>query len=240
MFSIYASKADIILNLKSEIKDKGWEDMIKKYIKDGKRSRTNYVFTEGLIIYKSRIWVPKDSNVTLKIMEILHGSVLGGHTGIDRTSKRIKTSFWWEGMSVQIKEYVSTCLTCQQMKNENIKKYGLLLPLPIPEAVSQDISVDFITSLPIIRGKSVIIVVVDRLSKFVHLGALPSTYTSTSVAEYFINNIIKLHGFLRSIVSERDKVFTGKFWGKLRRQNGCKLAVFCLPSTIGRANRNSK
>lgn len=153
----------------------------------------------------------------------MHRSILGGLTGFERTFKRIRNTFWWEGMAAIIKNYVDNCLCCKQMTI--IKKYGLLLPLPIPEAVRQDLSMDFITGLTIISGKSVIVVVVDRLSKFAHLGALPSSYFATGISTYFIHNIIKLHGFSRSIVSDRDKVFTGKFWKELNRLNGCKVLL---------------
>lgn len=97
------------------------------------------------------------------------------------------------------------------------------MPLTIPKAVWEDISIDFITGLPTVQGKSVIIVVVDRLSKFSHFGALKSSYTASSVADYFINSIIRLHGYPKSITSDRDKVFTSKFWKELNRLNGTKL-----------------
>lgn len=136
----------------------------------GKRKGGDYGFVDDLIFYKERIWIPKDSVLVNKILETLHGSIIGGHTGFERTFKRIRNSFWWEGMGVKIKDYVDKCLCCQQMKVENIKKYGLLMPLPIPEAVWQDISIDFITGLPIVKGRSVMVVVVDRLSKFAATG----------------------------------------------------------------------
>lgn len=106
-------------------------------------------------------------------------------------------------MNTTIKLFMETCLTCQRMKSETRKPMGLLMLLPIPE----DISTDFITCLPKVRGKSVIIVVVDRLTKFCHLGALLADYTSKMVVDYFIQNIIKLHGIPKSIVSDRDSLY---------------------------------
>lgn len=74
------------------------------------------------------------------------------------------------------------------------------MPLPTPDKVWQDISTDFITHLPCIKGKSVIVVVVDRLIKFCHLGALPAGYTSKMVSKFFVDNIIKLHGIPSTII----------------------------------------
>lgn len=66
-----------------------------------------------------------------------------------------------------------------------------------------------------IKGKSVIIVVVDKLSKFYHLGALPTEFTAKMEATFFVENVIKLYGVPSSILSDRDKVFTSSFWREL-------------------------
>lgn len=44
---------------------------------------------------------------------------------------------------------------------------------------------------------------------------LKTDYTSKQVAEVFMANVVKLHGIPKSIVSDRDKVFTSKFWQHL-------------------------
>lgn len=85
------------------------------------------------------------------------------------------------------------------------------MPLPIPEAMWQDSSMDFVTGLPKVKGKMVLMFVMDRLSKFCHLIALPTDFSANMVAKVFVENIVKLHGILQSIVSDRDKVFTGRF-----------------------------
>lgn len=68
-------------------------------------------------------------------------------------------------------------------------------------------------------------VVVDRLSKYGHFIALKGNYTSKSVAELFMTHVVKLHGMPKSIVSDRDKVFTSNFWKHLFQLQGTTLAM---------------
>jgi hypothetical protein len=82
---------------------------------------------------------------------------------------------------------------------------------------------DFIEGLPKVGGKSVILTVVDRFSKYAHFIALGHPYTAASVARAFCGGIIRLHGFPASIVSDRDPMFTGHVWRDLFRMVGVKL-----------------
>lgn len=111
-----------------------------------------------------------------------------------------------------VKQYVSNCHVCQQHKSTTQAPAGLLQPLPFPEQVWEDISMDFITHLPSSHGKTVIWVIVDRLTKFAHFLALPSNYTAQSLATLFSTEIYKLHSLPRAIVSDRDPLFLSQFW----------------------------
>jgi hypothetical protein len=79
--------------------------------------------------------------------------------------------------------------------------------------------------LPWVNGKSVILTMVDRLSKAGHFLLLGHPYTTTSVARLFFDNVVKLHGLPISIVSDCDPVFTGHFWQELFRLSGVKLQL---------------
>lgn len=101
---------------------------------------------------------------------------------------------------------------------------------------------DFITGLPTVDVKSVIIVVVDRFTKYCHLGALSASYSATSVADYFIHHIVKLHRIPKTITSDRDKVFLSKFWRELftRRGTTLKMSSTYHPETGGQEEITNK
>lgn len=100
---------------------------------------------------------------------------------------------------------------------------GLLQPLPIPVAMWEDLSMDFVTVLPPVKGQSVIVVVVDQLTKYCHLGSLLASYSTSLVVEHFIKQIIQLHGIPKTIVSDWDRVFLNKFWNKIFVKSGTTL-----------------
>jgi len=97
------------------------------------------------------------------------------------------------------------------------------MPLPIPTGVWTDIALDFVEALPHVGGKSVILTVVDRFSKYCHFIPLAHPYSAESVAQAFFRDIVRLHGVPQSMVSDRDPVFTSTFWRELMRLVGTRL-----------------
>ena len=158
-----------------------------------------------------------------KIFNEHHSTSIAGHEGFLKTYKRVSRSFYWEGMKNDIKARVAACVVCQRNKYETLAPPGLLQPLPIPTKVWADISMDFIVGLRPCKGKSVIWVVVDRLSKYAHFVALSHPYSAAVVAQLFIDHIFKLHGMPQSIVSDRDPVFMSKFWKEFFTMQGSSL-----------------
>jgi hypothetical protein len=88
-----------------------------------------------------------------------------------------------------------------------------------------DISIDFIEGLPKVGGKSVILTVVDRFSKYAHFIALGHPYTATTVTLAFFEGIVHLHDFPSSIVSDRDPIFTGHVLRDLFGMAGVQLRM---------------
>ena len=71
---------------------------------------------------------------------------------------------------------------------------------------------DFITGLPKSEGKSVIMVIVDIMTKYEHFCALSRPFKANIVSTAFMETVQKLHGIAKIIVSDRDPIFTVHFW----------------------------
>ena len=128
-------------------------------------------------------------------------------------------------MKKDVKDHIRDCEICQRIKVETSKPSGLLQPLPIPHRPWTNISMDFVDSLPKSHGYEVILVVVDRLTKYVHFVALSYPYTIARVVVVFMRDIFKLHGMPQSDFCDRDTVFTSKFWAELFKLQGTDLAM---------------
>lgn len=198
---------------------------LKNRCLQGVQSDSHYQVHNNMLFWNSRLVVPQQPELITSILKEYHSSPIGGHSGISRTKARIARQFYWPSMNKDIRVFLSECLTCQQAKSSNTVPAGLLQPLPIPFQVWEDVAMDFITGLPPSNGYTVILVVVDRLSKYGHFAPLKADFSSLKVAETFMHSVVKLHGFPKSIVSDRDKVFTSKFWQHLFKLSGTSLAM---------------
>ncbi|KAK6151625.1 hypothetical protein DH2020_014260 [Rehmannia glutinosa] len=108
----------------------------------------------------------------------------------------LKQHFLWANMKNQVAEYVSRCLTCQQVKAEHQRPSGLLQPLPIPEWKWEYITMDFDTDLPQTRSShDAIWVIVDRLTKSAHFIPIRKIDSPHKLAQIYINEIVRLHDF---------------------------------------------
>ena len=194
------------------------------------------------LFYKDRLWVPTSPELHLDIIREGHDQPASGHPGRDRTLEILKRQFYWPGMKEEVARYIRNCYTCQRSKAPRDKYNGLLQPLPTPEQRWQDISMDFVTSLPTSEGQNAICTLVDRLSKEKHYAPCTAADEGTSVeatVDILLNYIFRTHGLPNSIVSDRGPQFVSLVWKALcdRLQITANLSTAFHPETDGQTER---
>ena len=98
----------------------------------------------------------------------------------------------------------------------------------IPKKLWTHLMVDFITKLPVVAEKDVILVICDRLSKMTHFVATTEGTLAEGLARLFQNNVWKLHGLSESVVSDRGPQFTAELTKELNRMLGIKTKLLTV------------
>lgn len=188
-----------------------------------------------------RIVIPS-SSVHLKqlIFHEMHDSCTAGHMGFAKTLRRISDHFYWHKMASDVRAYIRSCPTCLSMKASTQRPIGLLHSLPVPTAKWQQVSMDFIVSLPPTKsGFDSVLVVTDRLTKMVQCIPTTTTINAPGVAKLFVQHVFMHYGLPQVIVSDRDPKFVSAFWRSLFKCLDTKLAFSSSyhPETDGQTER---
>jgi len=187
-------------NVKNDMSYKPFRKMEKFKIKD------------NLIFYNNLVYIPEV--LRLEILTKYHEKPAAGHLGIKRTLELITRNFWWPKIKEDVTKYVNSCQSCARNKINRHRKYGLLQPLDTPERPWKSIEIDFLCGLPDSKGYTVIMVVVDRFSKMIHLIPFKQIPDAKQTAKAFMNNIFKLHGLPQDIYTDRGSQFTSALWNE--------------------------
>ena len=111
-------------------------------------------------------------------------------------------------MSGHVREFVENCPVCQMEKSDHTLSEGKLQSTHIPESKWSEISIDFITDLPVSsRNRDSVLVVVDKATRMVHLAPCSKSINATDTGKLLWNTVVKLHGIPRVIYSDRGSQF---------------------------------
>jgi hypothetical protein len=195
---------------------------------------------KDVIWFGKRLVVPVDPEIRKTIFDEAHMPKFSIHPGSTKMYQDLKQNFWWSNMKVDIAKYVAECDTCHRMKASHLKSAGVLQPLSIPMWKWDGVSMDFIVGLPLTaRKKDSIWVIVDRLTKTAHFIVVHTTYSVQQYAELYIDQIVRLHGIPKTIISHRETQFVARFWEQLHECLGTKLirSSSYHPQTDGQTKR---
>jgi len=142
-------------------------------------------------------------------------------------------------MRKDLEKYIKTCHRCQVSKPYRQVASAPLQLMPIPESFWKLISLDFITNLRKSKGYDSILVLVYYLSKMAQFISTQTVADAVKLAEPFIQNIFKVHGLPKIIISYRDPKFTCKFWKSLfkTQKTEQRFTTASHPETHGETQR---
>ena len=141
-----------------------------------------------------------------------------------------------------MKQYVERCNQCQRIKNRAEIPAEKLRSNEVPERPQQHILVDFIIKLPVLKNYNSILVVCDRFLKMLHFIVITKKITAKGLAKLFRNNVWKLHGLLKSVISNREPQFVTRLMKKLNKILGIKtkLSMAFHSQTDGQTERTNQ
>src|SRR5258705_10389622 len=122
-----------------------------------------------------------------------------------------------------VKDYVKSCTSFAHTKVPHHKPYGLLKQLPIPAQPWESISMDFIEQLPASEGFTVILVIVDRLTKQSLFIPTHDTVDAPQLALLFLTHVFSKHGAPGHVTSDRRTEFVSHFFHSLGSLLSMKL-----------------
>ena len=93
-----------------------------------------------------------------------------------------------------------------------------------------------------VSGHDAVVVVVDRMSKMVHIAPTTSNVNSEEFAQLFLDNVVWLHGVPTELVTDRGSQFISNFWKTLCEKLGMRRAMSTAfhPQTDGQTERTNR
>ncbi|QRW13905.1 Transposon Ty3-I Gag-Pol polyprotein [Ceratobasidium sp. AG-Ba] len=151
------------------------------------------------------------------------------HASQRKTLHAMRGSVWWNTMSKDVADYCASCV-----------------PLKLAEVPWERVGIDFVGPLPESEnmfGKwDMICVVIDHATGMVRLMPSKQNFRAKDIAELLFENVYKIHGIPKVIVSDRDSLFTSTFWQETNKLMGVQLRMSSAyhPETDGATERANK
>lgn len=167
--------------------------------------------------YIGDVKIVLDKAERIKLLDEAHNSLLGGHQGVFRTFKSLRSLVRWPYMLRDITKYIKNCKKCQKNKHGKNTK----VPMAITSTSSmpfQRVFMDVVGPVPESEnGNKYILTFQDDLTKYCMAAAIPNQETVT-IAKTLFNSFISIIGIPETILTDQGSNFMSKLFAEL-----CKL-----------------
>jgi hypothetical protein len=177
----------------------------------------------GVWVYKGTSLMIPDKPTQKYFLKRYHSE--SGHFGVNKTLQAIREHAYWPGMINDVAQFIRSCDSCQRVNQKNLTD-GLMHSLPIPDSRCQAVHIDFASMPRDVGGAGVMMVMIDRLSKFIHAVPAPSSVSALWAAETLYTHwYLRGYGFPQHLTSDRDVAFTNSVWAEFIRFTGIQHSM---------------
>ena len=202
-----------------------------------------YKSADGLLTFRDADWVARlcvpRSEVQRLLRETHNSPWESAHAGSSRLFHRLAARFYWPRMWADIVAFTKTCDVCQKIKPDKRGPNGRLFPHSIPLLPFEVVSLDLITGLPKSEGYNAVLVIVDKLTKYVQY--IPTTWNlkQDGFAKLFLSHVVYKFGIPRQMISDRDAHWAKAFWASVAKHLGLGLLLSTShhPQTDGQTEK---
>jgi hypothetical protein len=216
------NERNILWEVQRSLKDDVQEESVAKAARELQKDKgrgtiksAEWSESDGLLMFRGKIYVPNDRDLRHRIIEQHHDTHIAGHAGRFKTLELVSRNYRWPQMSRYIGIYVKHCDLCNRTKVQRRRPISELHPSETPEAPWDMISIDFIVELPESHGYDTIMCVVNSLTKRTHFIPTHTTINAEGTALLFLKEVWKHHETPRVVVSDRGPQFVTTFTREL-------------------------
>jgi len=176
------------------------------------------ILTKGL----TAMYKVKQAFLTDKeLIWVCHDNKADEHLKVKRTENLVQRRHNISNLKDWITEYIIKCDLCCRNKIQRDKRYDEVTQLNTPDALWESVTMNFITKLLMSKDPAwevkfdSILTIVDRLIKYTMFISFKKTATASVLTYIILQELINNHGLSKKFITDRDKLFTSKFWETL-------------------------
>jgi len=200
----------------------------------------NEILTKGIAaMYKVKQTLLTDE----ELIQVCHDSRADEHLEVKRTKDLIQRRHNISDLKNQITEYIARCNSCRRNKIQRDKRYDRVTQLDALNVPWESVTMNFITKL--LTSKNLawevkfdsILTIVDRLTKYTMFISFKETATASVLTYTILQELVSNHRLSKEFITDRDKLFTSKFWETLTAELRIKhkMSTAYHPQTNGQS-----
>ncbi len=209
-------------DLEKRVKLKLAKNSVTQDIIENIKNNVNFEIINEILTFQDLIYV--STRCRQEMINDHHKSMIHEHQSSNKTIERISRIYYFSKMRKQIEDIIRKCNVCIHTKHNQHKLYELLKSLSTSDHAWKSIALNFIVKLSKSKKRVIettydfILIITDRLIKYEYFLSYKKATFAEDLTYTFLRMIVANHELLNEIISNRDKLFTLKFWKFLMNQ----------------------